>query len=86
MSIYTIPHQTEPDWNTVPAVQLQETGWLAPAGISARAQLCHDGSALYVRMEAEESPVRATLTEPLDQVCNDSCLEFFFAPDSSDPR
>jgi hypothetical protein len=37
-------------------------------------------------MEAEEHPIRATLTGLLDQVCNDSCLEFFFAPSTEDPR
>lgn len=86
MSTYTILYQTQPDWSVIPAVELQETGWLAPAAISARAQLCHDGSALYVRMEAEEAAVRATLSDPLSQVCNDSCLEFFFAPDMADAR
>ena len=43
MSTYTILYQTQPDWSVIPAVELQETGWLAPAAISARAQLCHDG-------------------------------------------
>lgn len=86
MSSYTILHQSQPDWSRIPAVQLQETGWLTPAGIFACAQLCYDDAALYVRMEAAETPVRATLTDPLSQVCNDSCLEFFFAPDIADAR
>ena len=37
-------------------------------------------------MEAKEKNIRATLTGALDQVCNDSCMEFFFAPDVSDAR
>lgn len=86
MDVYSIFCQPQVDWSKVPAVELRDAGWLDPTAISARAQLCHDGSALLVRMEAVESPVRATLTEPLSQVCNDSCLEFFFAPDMADER
>lgn len=74
------------DWNGIDRVELKDTGWLESAPVRAWAQLCHDGENLYVRMEAEESLVRATLTGLLDQVCDDSCLEFFFAPDWGDGR
>ena len=50
-----------------------------PSYAAAKAQACHDDERLFVRLEAEESPVRATLKDPLAQVCCDSCLEFFFA-------
>lgn len=74
------------EWTGVNRAELVHTGWLEPAPIRAWAQLCHDGESLYVRMEAEEAPVRATLSGVLDPVCDDSCLEFFFAPDSGDSR
>ena len=74
------------EWTGINRAELVHTGWLEPEPIRAWAQLCHDGENLYVRMEAEETPVRATLTGVLDQVCDDSCLEFFFAPDSGDSR
>ncbi len=83
---YTVKKVTAVDWADIPAVELTHTGWLKPVDISARAQLCHDGEYLYVRMEAEEFDIRATLTGLLDQVCNDSCLEFFFAPLPGDER
>ena len=86
MAVYTIPFQSQPDWATVPVAELRDCAWLEPTAVAAKAQLCHDGEALLVRMEAVESPIRATLTQPLDQVCNDSCLEFFFAPDGGDER
>ncbi|OUN25050.1 carbohydrate-binding family 9-like protein [Pseudoflavonifractor sp. An85] len=73
-------------WDDILRVDLKETGWLEPAGVKAWAQLCHDGEKLYVRLGAEETHIRATLTGTLDQVCNDSCLEFFFAPVAEDPR
>ena len=83
---YFVKRMDVPDWDSVDRVELKDTGWLEPAPVRAWAQLCHDGEDLYVRMEAEESPVRATLTGLLDQVCDDSCLEFFFAPDCGDGR
>ena len=83
---YTVVYRQDPDWDTVPAIELTETGWLEPCGIQAKAQVCHDGENLWVRMEAVESAIRATLTGKLDQVCDDSCLEFFFAPLPGDDR
>lgn len=83
---YTVPHLSSPDWSLVPAVELAHTGWVSPCAITAQARCRHDGESLWVRMEANESPIRATLTGRLDQVCDDSCLEFFFAPLASDKR
>ncbi len=81
-----VPYVTTPDWDHVPAVTLEHTGWLPTCPISAQAQICHDGNNLYIRQEAKEENIRATLTGALEQVCNDSCLEFFFAPFANDDR
>lgn len=83
---YIIKRTQIPVWDQIQPLELRHTGWLSPAPVNAWAQLCHDSENLYVRMEAEEAPVRATLTGKLDQVCDDSCLEFFFAPDPNDSR
>ena len=83
---YTVVKVQTPDWNAVPAVTMAHTPWLTPCDIEAKAQACHDGENLYVRMEAKEKNIRATLTGPLEQVCSDSCLEFFFAPMADDKR
>jgi len=86
MSMYTVKRVETPDWTKIEAVELVHQPWLAPCDIAAKAQACHDGENLYIRMEAEEKDILATLTGPLDQVCNDSCLEFFFAPKADDIR
>lgn len=83
---YTVPKLPAPDWSVPEVLTLTHTGWVPPCPISAQAQLCHDGENLYVRMEAVEQPIRATLSGVLDHVCDDSCLEFFYAPVSGDPR
>ena len=83
---YTVKRVTAPDWDAVPAVTLTHQRWLPPCDIAAKAQACHDGERLFVRMEARERDIRATLTGPLEPVCQDSCLEFFFAPKTDDAR
>ncbi len=83
---YVISRVQAPEWEKIPAAELRHTGWLPPSGVSAKAQACHDGGTLYLRMEAVEANIRATLRDPLDMVCNDSCLEFFFAPSVNDRR
>lgn len=83
---YTVKKTAAPDWREIEAVEMTHQPWLEPCSITAKAQLCHDGENLYVRLEAEEENIRAEQDGPLDQVCNDSCLEFFFAPLSEDKR
>lgn len=83
---YRVVHVNAPDWNAIEAVELTHQPWLEPCNIEAKAQLCHDGENLYVRMQTKETNIRAELTGVLDQVCNDSCMEFFFAPDMDDAR
>lgn len=84
--VYQAKRTTERKWEEIPAVTLTHMDWLEPCAVEAKAQLCYDDQALWIRLEAREQPVRATLTGPLDPVCTDSCLEFFFAPEEDDPR
>ena len=86
MAEYLVKRVAKLEWAGIPWVELTHTGWLEPCAISARARLCHDGEKLYVCLEAREAPIRATLTGKLEQVCDDSCLEFFFAPKVGDKR
>lgn len=83
---YTIIYQETPNWQTVPKLTIENIPWYEPTEIKAWAQVCHNENTLFLRMEAEEKNIRAEETELLSQVCNDSCLEFFFAPMKEDPR
>ena len=73
-------------WDGLGPVRLELTGWLPACPVEAWARACHDGKTLYLLLEAAEAPIRATLTGKLEQVCEDSCLEFFFAPVAGDER
>ena len=86
MGIYHVVNVDKPDWSAIEKVELHHQPWLADNGVRAWAQACHDGERIHVRMTAKEEKIRATLTEPLDAVCTDSCMEFFFAPDMGDER
>ena len=81
MREYTITRcNGQPDWNIVPALQIDNWMKTEPLPISAQAQVCYDDSALYIRLSAVEENIRAELTGLLDEICEDSCLEFFFCP------
>lgn len=84
--VYLIKKLESLDWSAVQPVSLAHTGWLKQNAVEARAQLCLIEDELWVRMEAKEAPIRATLTSVLDQVCDDSCLEFFLAIRVEDTR
>ena len=83
--IYRIPAVSgAPDWAAVPQLQVDRVLWTPDFGIRAIGQFCHDGQFLVVHLRAVEPCIRAEYTVPLSPVCRDSCLEFFFMPDSDD--
>ena len=45
-----------------------------------QAKLAYDAAALYVIFQVADRYVRATAENYQDQVCEDSCVEFFFTP------
>ena len=75
-----------PDWTAVPAAAIDCRLWSDVDGIEPSAQLCWDEDALYVRLQTREEHILRRFTGNLDQVCKDSCLEFFFCPEQSGDR
>jgi len=81
MKTYTLQKISgTPDWNTVPILPIDIPQWTEHTDIRAQAQLCWDDTAIYVRLLARESNIRAEHTGLMASVCEDSCLEFFFCP------
>lgn len=81
MKTYTLKKiNGTPDWNTIEILPIDTLLWTDPLDISAQAQLCWDEEAIYLRMEAFEKDIRKEETDPLGEICNDSCLEFFIQP------
>ena len=70
----------QPDWESIPVAQIDQYLWSDVRSIIPSAQLAWDEDALYVRLQAIEPHILARFTGTLDEVCKDSCLEFFFCP------
>ena len=84
MKQYQVLYKKEADWNGVPYAEISE-GEPVP-GISSKAQLLWNEDGFFVRLQAEEPAIRRKETGPLGMPCEDSCLEFFFAPCPGDRR
>ena len=76
----------EPDWGTVPYLEIDNERRENPNGITARAQICYNGDAILVHLMTAEDKIIANETGPLGSPCRDSCLEFFFCPCDGDGR
>lgn len=85
MDTYTIVRKNG-DWSNVPVLHIDKWYKTEPIPVSATAQVCYDDTALYVRMCAVEEEIKADYTGLLDEVSDDSCLEFFFSPMTGDQR
>ena len=81
MRTYTLKKVSgTPDWSAIPVMPIDNLLWTDSIDITAQAQICWDEDALYLRMEATEPHIRKEQTGPLDEICDDSCLEFFLQP------
>ena len=87
MKEYTIIKKPKDfSWDKIPKLTICEPLEQVKVTIQAWAQICYDEEALYVRLSSDEKNIRAELNGPLDEVCSDSCLEFFFSPVEGDKR
>lgn len=84
-SLAAVPTAADPVWETIPAVALDfvwENSFPSPYATFAR--LVHSPEGLTVRFETDEWPLRACHTVANEQICEDSCMEFFFTPNTED--
>ncbi len=87
MRTYTIAKKSAPvSWDSVEILPIDLVQLNSAAPIQAQGQICYDDNALYIRLAAVEEHIRAEVTDPLGEVCEDSCLEFFFSPIWGDTR
>ena len=75
-----------PDWSTIPYARIDFSLLQTDANIKAYAQLTFDDTSFFVRLVAYEEHIRAELNSLIADVCEDSCLEFFFCPIAGDHR
>lgn len=73
-------------WEDVEPLPIDHALWLPSTDIQAWGRIAWTGDALLLRLTARESAIRRVEQGPLGRPCEDSCLEFFFAPMPGDPR
>ncbi len=87
MKEYTVVQCPENfSWSDIPATQIDNYLHPTDAEVSAQAQVCYDNTYLHIRLTAVEKDIRAEHEGFLCEVCEDSCLEFFFCPILGDSR
>ena len=69
------------DWSIVTPIKIQEYPWYE-SGKKQDTQifLAHNGQTLWLHILASDNYSFASRTELNTDVCNDSCVEFFFSP------
>ena len=85
-SYYIQRTDSAPQWDVIPTLSLHNILWLPDANIRMTQQICYDDLAIYIHQRATEAHIRAMHHSPLAQVCEDSCMEFFFCPMPGDGR
>lgn len=83
----TAPAASDPVWQTVPATPVAAV-WEGenahPSPYATAVRLVHSPEGLTARYETNEWPLRAHHTLPNEEICEDSCMEFFFTPNLVD--
>ena len=70
-------------WGDIPSELIQEYMGTKPDHFpKAEVKIAYDDIAVYVMFRVGDRYVRAVAVEHQDSVCTDSCVEFFFTPDS----
>ncbi len=75
-----------PDWEKIPSLSMEVYYKTPVPEVKAWAQVAWNEEYFFVRLRAVEPEIRAEETGPVGTPCEDSCLEFFFAPVEGDLR
>ena len=81
------PPKGDADWNKspwkdIPSELIQNYMGKKPDHLpKAEVKIAYDDTSIYVIFRVEDRYVRAVAAEHQDNVCTDSCVEFFFTPD-----
>lgn len=75
---------TSIDWDAYEKAEIDTYSWM-DNGYAPRvcAALCYDAEAIYIKFWAYETEIRGTYHKHNDNVFEDSCVEFFFRPNSN---
>ena len=87
MKEYTITKcDDRPVWENIPSLSMEFYYKDPVPEVQAWAQVAWNEEFFFVRLRAQEPEIRAAESGPVGTPCEDSCLEFFFAPVEGDLR
>ncbi|MEJ1238577.1 carbohydrate-binding family 9-like protein [Chryseolinea sp. T2] len=73
-------------WKDIPSVKVENRMGDEPRFTPVtEAKACYDSANIYVIFRVEDKFVKSTVTEYNGNVSGDSCVEFFFSPDTTHP-
>jgi len=81
MKEYKCVYQKTPDWSKVPAITLDVANWRPVTDISVEVQVAWNEEKIMYHGVAHEPEIRAVHVGQGCDVCEDSCLEFFYMPE-----
>lgn len=85
--MYEIKRATDNiNWNDIPVFEMGYAYLATPEDITAFGQICVGKEDIFVHLWANQSQIRAEEYGILGLPYKDSCLEFFFRPEETDPR
>lgn len=74
-------------WDSANVANINKINWIEYGCVpETSAKLLYNDYGIYVQLQTDEKPLLARYTDQNDEVCNDSCMEFFFRPNENDPR
>lgn len=75
----------DPRWQEIPFAE-HAFRWAdsSPSPYKSGFRLIHSPEGVTVRLESNEWPLRAVRTVCNEQICEDSCMEFFFTPNEEE--
>ena len=74
-------------WESANVAHIDKVNWIEYGCVpETSAKLLYNDYGIYVQLQTDEKPLLARYTNQNDEVCNDSCMEFFFRPNENDPR
>ena len=92
MKTYTVKKidslPAEKDWELAEVANIDYVPWNGahPYPYEMTGRLLYNDEAVFVRLETNERPLTARYNKFGDPVNEDSCMEFFFAPNTDDPE
>ena len=74
------------EWDKVPILEMKYSYLVTPENIVAFGQICAGKDAFFVHLWAQQPEIRAKEFGADGLPYKDSCLEFFFQPEETNPR